>query len=320
MQKFELKKLDRNNQIDYQKWKKCIQQFKGTTIFHDPDFLSYHKRKFQEFHLGVFKGQELFGIIPMAISKKNEEIANSPYGGSYGGFIFSEVLNYSDSIEIVDLFIEFLKKIKIKKIVLTPPLPVYYDIYSNTFIFSLIEKGMVCINSDISSLVYLSENNKLNFNHRAKRVLKKINLESVNIDFDSNLTDFIILLNKTYKKHGVSPTHTNQELNYLKKIFRKKIKFSVAYCNNEPVSGICEFEINKKVLQSYYICQDYEYKKKNIQTYHIKNLLDKAYINGYSIYDLGTSSVNTKGRKNIFSFKEGLGAVGHLKNTYKLKI
>jgi hypothetical protein len=179
---------------------------------------------------------------------------------------------------------------------------------------------MVCINSDISSLVNLSKNNKLNFNLRAKRVLKKIDQESVTIDFDSNITDFLILLKKTYKKHGVSPTHTNEELNYLKKIFPKNIKFSVAYYNNEPVSGICEFEINKKVLQSFYICQDYEYKKKNIQTYHIKNLLDKAYLNGYSLYDLGTSSVNMKGRKNIFAFKEGLGAVGHLKNTYNLKI
>ena len=70
MQKFELRNLDRNNKIDYKKWKKCLKHFKGTTIYHDPDFLSYHKKKFQEFHVGVFKGQELFGILPMAISGK----------------------------------------------------------------------------------------------------------------------------------------------------------------------------------------------------------------------------------------------------------
>lgn len=321
MSKYKLKKIERTNASDYKKWKSGLKGFIGATIFHDPDFLGYHGTKFNEYHIGVFKGEELFGIIPLAIVDEGGKlVAKSPYGASYGGFIFRNVLNYSDSKEIIKKFIGFMESLNVDSIIITPSLPVYHEYYSDTFIFSMLENGFKFHNSDITSIVTLSRDNKLNFNTRTKRILKKINTEFIEINYDAPLDDFYFLVDKTFQKHGVSPTHTKEELKYLKDIFPEQIKFPVAYYKNCPVAGIGEFIINKRVVMSFYICQDDYYKKLNIQTYLIKNLLDNAFSKKYLFYDFGTSSVNMQGRENIFMFKEGLGALGYFRHTYILHI
>lgn len=319
MSKYELRKLKRTNESDYKKWKNGLKDFIGSTIFHDPDFLSYHGAKFEEYHLGIFKGEELFGMLPLAIvENENEKVLKSPYGASYGGFVFKAILNYSDSKEIVEKFIELTKDLNINSIVITPSLAIYHESYSDTFIFALLELGFKCINSDITSIVTLREDNKLSFNTRAKRVLKKVDKKFISINYDAPIDDFYILIDKTFHKHGVNPTHSKENVEYLKNLFPDKINFPIAYYENKPVAAIGEFEINNKVLMSFYICQDDEYKSHNLQTYLIQNLLDNAFLKKYSFYDFGTSSVNMIARENIFSFKEGLGATGHFRNTYRL--
>ena len=42
----------------------------------------------------------------------------------------------------------------------------------------------------------------------------------------------------------------------------------------------------------------------------------KAKEDGFKYFDFGTSSVNMKGRENIFRFKESFGAIGVFRHTY----
>jgi len=47
--KYFVKKLNQNKIEDYLQWKKLLKNALGGTIFHDPDFLSYHNKKFSEY-------------------------------------------------------------------------------------------------------------------------------------------------------------------------------------------------------------------------------------------------------------------------------
>lgn len=306
---------------DHDSWVRLLLESDGVTIFHHPDFLSYHKNKFKEYHIGIFKGEELIGILPLAIIiENNKRILKSPYGASYGGFIFKKVINYISCKEIIELFIDFCKDNSFNEIIITPSLNIYYKNYNEIFLFTMLENGFKNFNSDVTNIIVLNNDNLKKFNSRAKRAFNKTIKLELNINYDTNIEDFWELMVKTFLKHGANPTHSLNELIYLKKIFSSEIKFPVVYLNEKPIAGICEFKINSTTIMSFYICQDDNYKDLNTQTYLIKHLLDNAYMQGYKYYDFGTSSVNMNVRKNIISFKEGLGAISQLKNIYKLII
>ena len=120
MSKYNIKQLDRYNEKDYKLWINGLKKFDGATIFHNPDFLAYHGEKFNEHHLGLFKGETLFGIIPIALfNQDNKTLAKSPYGGSYGGAVFIKTLGYKEANEIVIEIISYLKEKKVNELIVT---------------------------------------------------------------------------------------------------------------------------------------------------------------------------------------------------------
>jgi len=319
--KYRIKTLNRKNTKDYLQWKIFLKNASGSTIFHNPDFLSYHGNKFNECHIGIYKGKTLVGIIPGAIVMNGEDKEyKSPYGASYGGFIFDKILRYSEAKEIILLFINYLEAQSIKKVTLIPSLPIFFEAHSDTFSFALLEQGFKCSNSDITSILELQENNLSCFNSRARRSYKngeKNKLSVVNI---SDIDVFWNLMTKTFNKHGVNPTHSKEQFTYLYTNLKKEICVNVAYYDGIPIAGIAQFRINKLTKSSFYLCQDDEYKILNAQTFLIKKIIDEAYLEGYKYYDFGTSSVNMIARPNIFEFKEGLGAIGEFRHTYTLEV
>ena len=326
MTKFSIRKIDRNSEVDYKRWKHLFDCADGVTVFHDPDFLNYHGDKFNEHHLGIFKGNELFGFIPLAIVKENEiTLAKSPYGASYGGFIFKSILNYTDSKEIVKMFVDYLEAMQVDQLIITPSLSMYYkNAYSDTFIFALMEQGAKIIASDITSVVYL---NSKDIEHEVfiskvrnlERKAKKARKANIKIKYKSNVNDFWLLMDKTFSKHATNPTHKKNEYITLMEKVKNRVYCNLAYIDNAPVAGIGVFEINNENIMSFYLCHDHKYQKTQAMSCLIYETILKAKECNFKYFDLGTSSVNMVGRENIFKFKESLGAVGKFRLTYLKK-
>jgi hypothetical protein len=323
MNKYTFRQLDRTNNKDYLIWKNGLENFNGATIFHDPDFLAYHGNRFHEHHLGVYKGEELFGLIPLAfIEVENKKIAKSPYGASYGSFIFKDLLSYSDSKRIVESFIHYLTSLSIHTIILTPSLNCYHYSSSDTFSFALLEKGFKCINSDITSIVSLTSDHIETeiFTSRARNMVRKAQKENIFLKANCTIDDFWILMDKTFSKHGVPSTHSKDELNNLHKRFPEQIYFNIAYLNQTPIAGIAIFKLNTLINMSFYLCSDPEFQEKQGLSLIVANAITSSKMQGSHYFDFGTSSVNMVGRENIFRFKESFGAIGKFRNTYQLDL
>jgi lipid II:glycine glycyltransferase (peptidoglycan interpeptide bridge formation enzyme) len=320
---YHIKQLDRESDKDYANWKMLLNSSFGSTIFHNPDFLAYHCNRFKEHHLGVYNGDTLMGVMPMALFEENgKTIAKSPYGASYGGFVFNRVLNYSDSKKIVTEFKEYLKTNSIHEIIITPPLPIYYSTYSETFLFALLQEGFKIINSDITSVIDISENDlgKNTFTSRARNMSRKAIKAGVTCHFDAGIDDFWLLMSKTFIKHGTKPTHTFENWKWLMENLPGMIWCDVAYVRNIPIAGIGHFKINNLTDSSFYLCNDLEYQDTQALSLLICEILKNAQHQGYKWFDFGTSSVNMVARENIFSFKESFGSVGLFRSTYKVEL
>ena len=314
-----LKELS-EDELENDSWDDFIYGSNGGTIFHKRKFLDYHENKFKdkERFLVFEKKSKIFGVIPLAIIKENGVLkAKSPYGGSYGGFIFREPLKYAESKEVVRLLKDYLLVNEVEEAYFTFPLSCCYRSYSNTFDFVMLEEGFELVNQDISSVVDLSRDIDTSMGSRPKRMLKKALKLGVMIENNVSVDEFYPLVEKTFAKHGVNATHTKDELQVLKKKFTEEVRFNVAYYNGVPVSGLGCFSMNNLVDCSFYIVGDSDYNFTQASSLLIYNTLLESKADGYLYFDFGTSTSNMKVRENIFEFKEGFGALGYFRSTYK---
>lgn len=314
---FEIRKYQSPPEV----WDKFIESSNEGTIFHRLDFLGYHGSRFKdnEYHLGIYKGTTLHGVMPMAIIEEDgKKIARSPYGASYGGPVFLKPLRYAESKEIASGLVEFLSGLGVQSCSLTLPISCVYQTYSETFRLALMECGFMVVNRDISSVVNLSHQLPLDqiITQRARRMVSKASSHGIEIVHRGNLDDFYQLLLLNHRKFGVSPTHSLEELALLMELFPSRINVSLGYYETQPVAGICNFVINNQVNSSFYLAQDLEFTDLQALSLLIFETLNDSIAAGFNWYDFGLSSTRMKGQDNIFMFKENFGARGFFRETY----
>ncbi len=303
-------------------WARIIGDCNGATIFHTPEFLSYHKERFSELHLGVYKGEQLIGLMPMAIREEDYENAKricavSPYGASYGSFVFLKQPGYSEAAQIADSLIELIEKEGVEQLRLTPPLISYYEKPCSTFIFALLERGFRAVNADISSVIPLcGDLESETFSSRARNMARKARAQGVVVERNASLDEYWPLMEKTFNRHGVSATHTREEFDFLMKVLPDWVFVDIARLEGKPVAGIGYFRINSKAIMSYYLCSDPEFRDSQALSMLVYDSILRAQEEGYQVFDFGTSSVGMVASENIFRFKESYGAVGEFRHTF----
>jgi hypothetical protein len=313
--------VDRYETALAESWDSLVENSNGGTIFHRLEFLQYHGQRFRqhEHQLGWHKGQTLFGIMPMAVFvEEGRLVARSPYGASYGGPVFQRPLSYSESQQVVGSLMEYFAGLEIAACKLTLPIPCCYDKYSETFRLVLLEYGFRCTNRDISSVVCLDTDHPVSetMTSRARNMARKARKLGVSYTHRGNVLDFWAVMERTFEKHGTSPTHTLEEFQWLCDHLSGRVYVDVAYLDEVPVAGIGFFVINRRVDSSFYLCQDPEFQSTQALSLLIYEALSRCQEGGYSWFDFGTSSIHMQGRENLFRFKESFGAVGWFRDTY----
>lgn len=300
------------------KWDDLISQSINGTIFHKRTFLSYHGDKFKdkEKYLVVLDGTNPLAQISLSIDGK---VAKSPYGASYGGFVFQKLLSYHEGKEVVECLIRYLKKERIRQFRIIMP-PAYCSKYSlDTFYFNLMENGFKSINRDIENVVCFSQEPiEQQAATRGRRMAKKALSKKIQIQTKTNsLKDFYQIMEKTFKKHGQNPTHSKEELNTLIKLLPGKIYFDIAYKDDMPIAGIGFFEVNQRVNSSFYLCQDPAFQNYQGQSLLILEALKRTQKEGFLFFNFGTSSINMVAKENIFTFKENFSKTGFFRETFE---
>lgn len=309
-------------------WDKFVSTSNDGTLFHRQEFLRYHGTRFagREHFLEIQRKRRRIGVWPMAlIDRGGRMCALSPYGSSYGGPALAEPLSLFACRDVLGAVISYVKQQGALEFRLTLPPPACSRVYSDTFRFALMEAGFCCTNRDITSVIpidpalpehpqfvaHLSE-----WERRARKARKL----GIKIRQNAPLDDFWHTLEVTFRKHGLKPTHTRDELGWLEREMSGQVYASCAYLGDAPVAGVCYFVQNSRVLGTFYLCQDPEYQNTQAQSALLLDGLVCAREQGFAWIDLGTSSVGMKAYDPVFRFKETLGSLGQFRETYVLNI
>lgn len=306
-------------------WDQLVTNTDGGTIFHLRSFLQYHGSRFaaQEHHLGIYKGETLKGIMPMALIPCESGLeALSPYGASYGGPVMQDVKTVAENMAVVSEVVRYLQKQGVTKIRFTLPISPCLRHPSDTLRFAFLTNGFTCIRREISHVVPLQGPTNILSQCTAKvrNHLRKAEQQHINIRDDAPMDLFAEVLDRTWHKHGVSPTHTAEDLCTLKNILPREITARIAMKGDTPVAGILLFRVTPKVQSTFYLCQPTEYKQSQALTLLICRTLEEEQQRGTAWVDFGTSSVDMQPRDTVCRFKEGFGATGFFRESYKLDL
>lgn len=306
-------------------WDDFVDDSNNGTIFHKQKFLSYHKDKFKvnEHSLLFYQGKKLISVLPLAIfESEGKKVAKSPYGASFGGFVYNKV-TYSNVSKIIRTFKEYAIENNFAQIIITLPPLIYHKKFETYQDFCLLKENFKLTNRDLTNIISLQnfkpENIFKEYRSSCVSEVQKAVKSGINFVEEGNvIKPFHDILCETLNAHSARPTHDYEELCLLKNLFPEKIIQFSAYLKDEITGGALGIIANKSVLLYFYVCVKKEYLRFGINNLLYHNCISWAAKKGFKFFDTGTSSMNMVPKEGLLFFKENFGGTAIFRDTYTL--
>jgi hypothetical protein len=308
-------------------WKEFVRN--QYNIFYDDKFLRYHdvfNKKINWHHLKIkIKGtNRVYAIITGCLDEETG-VFISCKGVSFGGFLWKNKINLVEYLQIVSAFKEYAINSNIKKCILTVPPFVYMTSRNEENDYALFKSGFNVTDVSVTNIIDLDDFNHNKISYTVyKQVVKQHSdeiayetLENVEPD---GLIEFYNLLKRDRELKGAVPTHTREELIYLKNNLPGNIKIFQAKISGE-LAGICVlFVINKNIILNFYLAASEKHKDTTVMKNLLLHTIEWSAENSYKFYDIGTSDVNGKLLEGLFKFKKRFSAHGFLRKNFEINL
>jgi lipid II:glycine glycyltransferase (peptidoglycan interpeptide bridge formation enzyme) len=245
-------------------------------------------------------------------------------GASVGSFVVPESLSIADSMALADCLVTYAKGCEFDRIRITLPPTLYQRRLSNYMDFAFFKQNFHYVKRDITSILFLEESlettvEKFRSSHR--RAVRKANEKGVLVRQSNDFDSFYRILEKNLNiRHGVTPTHSLEELKHIHELFPDKINLFAAYIDDTMVAGVVNFMVNNHVVLAFYISHDENYAEYRAVNLLFYSIFDWAVQSHFKIYDFGTFTVDEEPNMGLGRFKENFGASGIFRDTIELTI
>ena len=250
--------------------------------------MDYHKDRFEDYSLMVFKDEKLVAVLP---ANRVEDKLFSHQGLTYGGFVFCE--NIKDFTSLVDIISQvgvFLKKQNFKSLKIKS-IPEFY--YKQKYLYNEI---ITCFNEQVeeTKMVFAVDLTKKLTIHKNKLKKYRNNKHHFMIDKSNQFDRFWnnVLIPRLREKHQAQPVHSLAEIKYLSNLFPDNIKQFNIYLDNVLLAGITIFEKDHVVKSQYGATTSLgeKYRALDYLFIHLINLYQKE---GKQSFSMGTAFAKT---------------------------
>ena len=279
------------------------------------DFMDYHKDRFDDYSLLIFKNEKLVALLP---ANKVKDVVFSHAGLSYGGLLLHPDMKFRDVLDVFKNMLQFLFDKGINAIHFKV-LPFIYNHHaSDELLYLLFITKAELVKRESLSVLNLSIQPKRSKNRIEgyRRGLKN-NLIVKELDSFNAFWDIILKANLK-SKHGAIPVHSLEEITRLKHKFPNNIRQFNVYKDGLIVAGTTIFESNR-VAHSQYISGNGDKNRLGsldfLHTHLIDNVFQKK-----DYFDFGSSNENNGLNINegLQYWKEGFGARTITQDFYKV--
>ena len=318
--------LDIENEIE---WKEFLRN--QYNLFFDHRFISYHKvfGKGINFHSLKFRDLDTGKIAAIMLGSEKQTNDGKVYiscdGVSFAGFLWKKRSDLLNFIDVIEGFKEYLLNNGFDKCIIRNPPFLYNKSPNEETEYALLKSGFEVSSVSISNIIDLNEFEFTKISETKKRSIKKSQKDiSVSI-IDGELTQenfktYYSILRDNRELKNVSPTHSFEELIYLKNTLPEEIILFEARIRGELAAICVLFSINRDIILNFYLAGSEQFKPEGAAEYILLKTIEWSKENGYRYYDIGTSDTNEGLIGGLFAFKKKFLANGFLRKTYELKL
>jgi len=303
---------------DRKVWDDFVRSSNNGNLFHYRNFLTYHiGRSFNDHSLIFRKKGRIVALFPAAERViEGEKVLHSHPGASYGGFVYGR-LGYSDADEALKLFENYCREQKFERVFFVPTPALYFENYDETMEYALLWKKFRSVEDYISSFIDLQGTEEDIFNRMDKRKRRYVrclaNDSDLRLEWNKNYDEYYPILVNNKARHGVTPTHSLDELKKLDRLFPGQLNLLMCYYKDEPVGGTLNFTANPRVVIIFYNMVDDRFQHLQPASLQIWETMRWAHAEGFRFLDFGVSQLPLAENpltpsKSLIMFKEHFGS------------
>ena len=309
-------RIEKYRAEDKTAWDDFVAESKNGTFLFFRDFMEYHSDRFTDHSFLFFLNNKLIALLPANIENN---ILYSHQGLTYGGLILSAYTKAAHVLHIFDCFKTFASHNNISKIIYKTVPYIYHKQPSEEDLYALFRNDAQLTGRGISSCIDLQ--NPIWYSELRERGIKKAKEKSLLIKESTSFDRFWKILEENLQnRYNVSPTHTLNEIEYLKSKFPDNIRLFEVWNPTSILGGCITFEtLTTRHIQ--YISASEDGKKDNVLDFLFDYLiLDSR--NKFKYFDFGISTEKNGLFLNegLISQKEGFGARAIVYDIYELTI
>ena len=307
-----------------ERWDAFVLKSNDGTMFHLQSFLEYHESDTFPWHHLIFTEREkIVAVLPAAAMGTTLE---SPIGASYGSFV-TNALPFEKALQLVDLFSDYSRENGFERALLTPAPFIYHQSLSQNLDYALAYRGFTFDKHYISHAIKIEPGTFVpQFHSTARRYIHKhLREQNLRVEIGDDYEEFYPILVKNKQRHGVTPTHSLEDLKKLKKLLPDRLILFLVKKEKKPIAGSLLFVCNPRVVLCFYNMLLYEYEQYNPIHVVMYEVVRWAQEKGFQWVDIGVSQ-DTHAEDpmtpamSLIRFKEKFNAHGILRSTFYKRI
>ncbi|MBT3872913.1 MAG: GNAT family N-acetyltransferase [Flavobacteriaceae bacterium] len=296
-------------------WDYFIATAKNATFLFQRDFMDYHKDRFEDFSLLIYKGERLYALLPANI---NDDVVYSHQGLTYGSFVLQDSAKLKSTFLAFKEVLKFLFEERIKKLDIRIIPSFYNSLPSDELEYILYKAEGSLVKRDV--ILLIDYQNKLRFQKNRREGINKAKRKGLLVKVDGDYEKFWneILIPNLKEKYNTSPVHSLDEIKLLAARFPKHIKQVNVYQDDKIVAGTTLF-LTKNVVHPQYISGN-ENKNELGSLDLLMNDVFDHFKEGRNYFSFNTSSEENGKLLNegLLFWKESYGARPLIFNNYEI--
>lgn len=304
---------------DAPRWDEFLARAYMATFLHSRRFIAYHRERFVDRSLLLFRDESLVALFPAAVSPQDGEMVVSHPGTTYGGLLHEGHLRGAAMIEALRAVSAHYRECGYKYL-RYKAIPTFYQrVPAQDDLYALFRCGAVRTRCDLSSCIDLDF--RLPVSTRRRRAWNKALRSGMAVSAGAeHLPAFwSVLADNLSQRHGAKPTHSLAEIQEIAALFPEEVRFAFAMLDGQVEAGVVLF-CAPRVHHAQYIGSSAMGREHNLLDALFEHCIEASRRAGARYFDFGIST-ESEGKalnEGLNAFKTEFGGGGAVHEFYDL--
>jgi hypothetical protein len=285
-------------------------------FFFQRGYMEYHADRFEDASLLVYEDARLRALLP---ANRDGDVVRSHGGLTFGGFITDSAMTVHAMVDTFECCLGALRATGANSLVYAPAPHIYHEVPAEEDLYVLVRLGARLVRRDLSSAIACGSRPRP---AKGRRSSTKRALEAgLAVERSWSFDEFMALeASVLTERHGVTPTHSGDEIALLAQRFPDSIKLFVASERSRWLGGMLVYETSR-VAHAQYIAATEEGRQCGAVDAIVAYLLEGVY-RTKPFFDFGIST-ERDGRdlnQGLVRNKESYGARGVVYDRYEVRL